>query len=208
MSPSVSRGLPILNLRAGVLQEMRGQQGYVIGTLAQRDSLDRKHIEPEIQVLAEALVAYGKTEIAVGGGDDPHIDVAGACLSDALELTLLQHAQQLALQFERDVADFVQKQRAAIGQFEPPGRSRSAPANAPLACPKNSLSNISRGTAAQLTRISGRWLRLLAPWMARAISSFPVPDSPVIRTLASVGATSSIWRSVFCIAALSPMMPR
>ena len=39
-------------------------------------------------------------------------------LADPLELTLLQHAQQLALQFERDFADLVQKQRAAIGEFE------------------------------------------------------------------------------------------
>ena len=43
----------------------------------------------------------------------------GARLADALELPLLQHAQQLALQLERDLADLVEKQRAAVGQFEP-----------------------------------------------------------------------------------------
>ncbi len=57
-----------------------------------------------------------------------------------------------------------------------PTPSRAAPVNAPLAWPKNSLSNSSRGIVAQLTRISGRRLRLLASWMARAISSLPVPD--------------------------------
>ena len=44
--------------------------------------------------------------------------------------------------------------------------------------------------------------------MARAISSLPVPDSPVIMTAAVVGATSLTWRSVFWIASLWPMMPR
>jgi len=41
-------------------------------------------------------------------------------------------------------------------------RSRIAPVKAPRTWPKNSLSNSSRGIAAQLTRISGRSRRLLA----------------------------------------------
>ena len=40
--------------------------------------------------------------------------------------------------------------------------------------------------------------------MARAISYLPVPDSPVIITEASVGATSCTCRSVFWIAAEWP----
>lgn len=42
--------------------------------------------------------------------------------------------------------------------------------------------------AAQLTRISGRAFLSLAECIACAISSFPVPDSPTINTLESVGA--------------------
>ncbi len=45
--------------------------------------------------------------------------------------------------------------------------------------------------AAQFTRINGRPLRRLASWIARAINSMPVPDSPVIITVASVPATRS-----------------
>src|SRR5258708_39084498 len=36
----------------------------------------------------------------------------------ALELTLLQHTQELGLQFERDLAYFIEKYRSSIGQFE------------------------------------------------------------------------------------------
>ncbi len=78
---------------------------------------------------------------------------------------------------------------------------------APRAWPKNSLSNNSRGTAAQFTRISGRSRRRLASWIARAISSLPVPDSPVTSTVASVPATRSIWRRIASMAGLRPMMP-
>ncbi len=34
------------------------------------------------------------------------------------KLALLQHAQQLALQFQRDLADLVEEQRAAVGELE------------------------------------------------------------------------------------------
>ena len=38
--------------------------------------------------------------------------------AQALELLLLQDAQQLGLQRRRDVADLVEEQRAAVGQLE------------------------------------------------------------------------------------------
>jgi 2-methylisocitrate lyase-like PEP mutase family enzyme len=53
--------------------------------------------------------------------------------------------------------------------------------------------------ALQLTRTHGRCDRRLRSWISRARSSLPVPDSPVIRTVASDDATSSTcsktWRS-------------
>src|SRR5207244_10160029 len=38
--------------------------------------------------------------------------------AQALELLLLQDAQQLGLQLRRDVADFIKEQRALVGQLE------------------------------------------------------------------------------------------
>ena len=43
--------------------------------------------------------------------------------------------------------------------------------------------------AAQLMGTNGRVARFEFAWMARAISSLPVPLSPVINTVTSVGAT-------------------
>ena len=45
--------------------------------------------------------------------------------------------------------------------------------------------------AAQLTLTNAWSFRALTRWMARAISSLPVPVSPRIKTLASVAATVS-----------------
>ena len=50
-------------------------------------------------------------------------------------------------------------------------------------------------------------LRRLMSWIARASSSLPVPVSPVISTVASVGATRLACASIFSTASLSPTMP-
>ena len=46
----------------------------------------------------------------------------------------------------------------------------------------------------------------LVEWMARAISSLPVPVSPLISTVASVAATRPIWSSTASSAGLRPMI--
>jgi len=56
----------------------------------------------------------------VGRRDDAHIDGNLAPAADTLDHVFLQHAQQLDLQIERQVADLVEKQGAAIGLLEAP----------------------------------------------------------------------------------------
>ena len=59
-------------------------------------------------------------EVPVGRRDDAHVDPLRARAADALELLLLEDAQQLRLQLERDVADLVEEERAAVRQLEAP----------------------------------------------------------------------------------------
>ena len=61
--------------------------------------------------------------------------------------------------------------------------------------------------AAQFTEISGALARRDRLCRARATSSLPVPDSPWISTLESVGATLRILLYISCMAAQEPMMP-
>ena len=112
----------------------------------------------------------------------------------------------LACAGEREVADFVQEEGAAVGQLELAGRSAKAPVNDPFMCPKSSLSISSLGMAAQLTSMNGPCRRGLAAWMARATSSLPLPFSPVISTRAAVGPTLSIRARTPCSAGLEPTM--
>ena len=60
------------------------------------------------------------------------------------------------------------------------------------------------GVAAQLTLTKARAERRDRLWMARAMSSLPVPVSPVIRTVESVGATLATRARTACRAGDSP----
>ena len=114
------------------VDEVRGQRQDVAAPLPQRGHQDEDD-EAEVEVLAERAVAHRRLEIAVGGGDDAHVDLDASRPPMRLELLFLQHAQQLGLQLRRHVADFVEEQRAAVGGFEEAWRACSvAPVKAPL----------------------------------------------------------------------------
>ncbi len=70
-----------------------------------------------------------------------------------------------------------------------PGLSRSAPVKAPFRWPNISLSRSGSGRAAALIGTSERLARRLWWWMNWAMSSLPVPLSPLMSTEASVPAT-------------------
>ena len=82
-----------------------------------------KDVEPVVEVLAELAVGDQLLEVAVRRRDHAHVDANGLAAADALELALLQHAQQLDLHVQRHVADLVEEQRAAVGELEAAGRA-------------------------------------------------------------------------------------
>ena len=54
----------------------------------------------------------------MGGGEDAHVDLDRAVAAHRLEAAFLQHAQQLGLQLERQLADLVEEQGAAVRHLE------------------------------------------------------------------------------------------
>src|SRR5437667_2454189 len=88
-----------------------------------------------------------------------------------------------------------------------PSRRSAAPVNAPFSWPNSSLSSSVSGSAAQFTATNGLPRRGERSWIPRATSSFPVPDSPSIRTVEVTGAICSILTSTSWIGGDSPMIP-
>ena len=57
-------------------------------------------------------------EVAMGGGDHPHVDPPRQALAEPPHLALLQHPQQHALGDQRQVADLVEEDGAAVRGLE------------------------------------------------------------------------------------------
>ena len=56
--------------------------------------------------------------MAVGGGDDAHVDLHLAVAADAHDAARLEHAQELDLQLDGHLGDLVEEERAARGPLE------------------------------------------------------------------------------------------
>ena len=71
-----------------------------------------------VEIGPELPLHHRLLQIPVGGGQDAHIDLEGGVVTDALQIAVLQHPQQLGLQRQRELADLVEKQGALVRQLE------------------------------------------------------------------------------------------
>ena len=109
-----------LILLAKALQKCDGQQRDVAQPVAERRQVDGHDVQAIIEVFAKLAFAHHFGQIAVGGRNQPDIDVALGGIAHLLDAFGLQCAEQLSLGFHAQVADFVEKQRALVGRLEKP----------------------------------------------------------------------------------------
>ena len=101
-----------------LVDEAPDELGNVVGALAQRWQLNRKDVQTVVEVLPERIAGNALFEVAVGRGDDSHVQRQRPGAAEPLDLPLLEHAQQLDLHVGRQVADLVEKNRRVIRQLE------------------------------------------------------------------------------------------
>ncbi len=99
-------------------EKMLNQLGDVLPVLTQWRHGDRNHVQPVIQILAKSLLLDEPFEVLVRRGDDADVDAHRFARTDAFKDFFLQHAQEFHLHIERNVADFIEKEGAAVGRFE------------------------------------------------------------------------------------------
>jgi len=112
---------PVAQPLAVAADEVPGQWQDVPRPVAQRVQLQGHHVQPVVQVFAEMPGVDRLLQLHVGRRQHPHIDRDTLARAQAHHFTLLQHAQQLDLDRQRQVTDFVEEQRAAVSLFEPAG---------------------------------------------------------------------------------------
>ena len=117
----------------GQAREQRpGERGDVFLTLTQRGHAQRNAADSEIQVAAECPLLHLAGKVLVGGGDQPDVDLPLAYRAQAAKALFLQYLEQLGLHTRIDIADFVEEDRAAIGDFEDTRLARGCPGEGAL----------------------------------------------------------------------------
>src|ERR1019366_2195588 len=107
--------------------EILGQLRDVARAGAPRGQRKRNNVKAIIKIGAKAAVADGGFERAVGGRDDADVDVYGLVRSQAVELALLQDAEQFWLQRERHHTNLIEQQGATAGRLELAGPGADGP---------------------------------------------------------------------------------
>src|SRR6267154_132972 len=88
-------------------------------SFAERWQRNRENIQAIVQILSEFTVTNHLPQVLIGRRDDTNIDARGTGAAYGLELALLEHTEQLRLKLHWHVADFIQKQCAAVRQRKP-----------------------------------------------------------------------------------------
>ena len=112
------------------------QQGDVFAAFAQRRNGDGKDVKPVEQIIPERSVEHHFLQIAVGSRYQAHIHGNDLVPAKAFNFARLQYAQQFGLQFQRDVANFVQHQGTAVGQFKASLALRAGTGKGPFFVPE------------------------------------------------------------------------
>ena len=187
---------PVVAPRVARDEEL-GERIDLVAPLAQRRHVDLDDLQPVVQVLAELALEHHRLEIAVGGGDDAHVDGDALVAAQLGELGVLQHVQQLGLERRLHLADLVEEDRAAVGLLElADARRRRAGEGALLVAEQLALEQLGRAAPRSSPSRTARCCRDERWWIARATSSLPTPLSPRISTVTSLSATCSISRVI------------
>ncbi len=98
---------------------MLSQRSNVFAAIPQRRHLNGEHREAVVQILAESSCFGFDRQVPVGGGYQSDVHRPRAAFSHALKLPFLNHPKKLGLQLQRDLADLVQEDCAAVREFKP-----------------------------------------------------------------------------------------
>ncbi len=102
------------------LQKGLRQQRNIFFVRPQRRQVNGHDAEPVEQILAELPRANLRLQLAVRRADHPHIHSDRLRPAEPFDRAIFQHAQHFGLRHWIHVANFIEENRAARGQFEFP----------------------------------------------------------------------------------------
>src|SRR5262249_36232366 len=100
------------------IDEVLDQHGNVFSSFTQRRHFNRKDIETIEQIAPESSGSDGSRQVTISGCNHPHVRPNRFRSTDTFVFTLLQHTQQRMLSIRGKIANLIEKDRAAFGDFE------------------------------------------------------------------------------------------
>jgi hypothetical protein len=91
----------LLELALEVTEEVLREQRHVLDPLAERGDAHREDAQPIVEICPEAPRRHVGLQVAIGRRDEARVRVDGRPSAHALELPLLEDAQQLHLYVRR-----------------------------------------------------------------------------------------------------------
>ena len=104
--------------RAEAREEVSSESRNIAATFAQRRNWNRKHVQAEKKIFAEATRCNGFRKIGIRERHQARVHAQRIRAAQPLEGALFDHAQQLGLHTGRQRGDFVENDRAALRHFE------------------------------------------------------------------------------------------
>src|SRR5207247_2559049 len=84
-------------------EEEFGERRDIVGTIAQGRNGELDDVEAEVEVLAERPLLDRGGQVRVGRADETHVRLARRVAAETLELSGLQHPQELHLSVRREI---------------------------------------------------------------------------------------------------------
>ena len=106
------------------LEQCRCDEDEVVAPLSQWRQREHDGAQAEVEVIPKTPFARSLREMLVGRRQNAYVDGARFRPTDPADLFVLQHAQQLGLETEGQVADLVEEQRARVRHLEQPWLGR------------------------------------------------------------------------------------
>src|SRR5262249_17879575 len=98
--------------------EVLDEERKIFDALAKRRDLEKEDRDPIVQVLAEGARVHLRAQIAMGRGDEPHVDRDRILATDAPKAPPLDRPQEPRRKTARTLADLVEEKRAAVRALE------------------------------------------------------------------------------------------
>ena len=150
--------------------------------------MQHKPFQTEIEIFTKPAFRDAALKVLVGGGDDADIDGGGSRCADTIKGVFLQHPEKFALVVQAKVADLIEENSAVVREFEISLSIGHGAGETPAQVAEQFAFKQFRRNGRHVDGNEGPAARGPKRWTARANSSFPVPGSPVMRTVSDVRA--------------------